>query len=156
MRKRINNDNNRLSGMLSCCLTGLFVLLSLFTAKAQNHWTPNTGAFDNYMAITAYLTLNGQEVQSDQFEVGSFIDDECRGNFRLRPIEFMGHPYACFLPVWGSASDNGKPITFKVYDHATQTLYEVEQKPVYEYNGDLGTLAPIQLTLIPPAYPVSI
>ena len=125
----------------------LLAFLPIGQAKSQNYWTPDTDPFDNYMTITGYLMQNGQEVQSDQMEIGCFIDNECRGIFRMRPMPYMGHPYSCFLAVWGNASDNGKPITVKVFDHATNTVSEAVQKPVYTYNGDLGFENPYELTL---------
>jgi len=140
-------SKNRPPGCLKAGLTGLFVFLSMLQAKTQDHWTPAIDAFDNYMTITAYIIYNGLELQSDQIEVGCFIDDECRGNFHLQPMEYMGHPYTCFLAVWGNASDNGKTITFRVYDHEAKTELEADQKPAYEYNGDLGTDDPYELTL---------
>ena len=148
MKYQTNKRNkNNVSGCIKASLTGLFFLLSILPAWTQNHWTPNSNAFDNYMTITAYVVQNGQELQSDQIEVGCFIDDECRGNFRLRPLEYGGHPYACFIAVWGSAADNRKAITFRVYDHEKKTELEAEQKPAYEYNGDLDNGSPYELTL---------
>jgi len=132
-------------------------LLSIFPAKAQNHWTPDTNAFDNYMTITGYLTLEGQELQSDRFEVSCFIDGECRGVYRLQPAEYMEHPYTCFLSVWGSSSDNGKEIVILVYDHETDDIYETYQNVIYQYNRDIGTDSPIEIALTPlPTYQVTV
>ena len=145
--KTINHNRNRLSGCIKASLTGLFGLLLLIQVKAQDYWRPDIVAFDNYMTITGYIMFSGEELQSDQIEVGCFIDGECRGNYRLQAIEYMGHPYTCFLPVWGDASDNGKAITVLMYNHATDRVYEAGQKPEYEYNGDLGTGDPYELTI---------
>ena len=143
-----NKNKNRRDVACRVSTIGVFIILSIFSAKAQNHWTPNINAFDNYMTITGFIMQNGQELQSDKYEVGCFVDNECRGVYRLQPISYKEHPYTCFLAVWGSAEDNGKEITILVYDRETENVYGAIQKPIYQYNGDLGTEIPYELTLL--------
>ena len=111
-------------------------------AAVELYWTPNTGSFDNYMSIISYFTLDRQDLEGDQYEVGCFIDNECRGVYRLvKDSDFYaisGHSYPGYLSVYGSSADNGKEITVRVYDHLTAKTYEAAEKPLYMYNDILG------------------
>jgi len=123
------------------CTLAVFLLFFLFSGKAQNHWNPNTNIYDNYMTIAGYILLNGVELQGvadHQIEVAGFVDDVCRGTYRLYDMGYPGHPFLVFLQAWGSPEDNGKQLTFKMYDHATATECTSAQTAVYEYNGMLG------------------
>ena len=124
-----------------------FFFAFVFSVTAQNHWTPDVREYDNYMTLSAYIMLNGNELKSNQIEVAGFINGVCRGNYRLAPAEHDGHPYPVYLQVWGSPEDNGKLISIKIYDHATATEYIAEQTPVYQYNGMLGFPTLYELTV---------
>ena len=127
-------------------LLAFLLLLAIGTAKAQ-HFIPDISAFDNYMTITGYVVIDGEEIGSANYEIGCFINGQCRGSYQVAAIDYLGHAYTCFLSVWGSSSDNGKAITIKVYDQSAGKVYESSEKPVYQYNGELGTEAPYQLTI---------
>jgi hypothetical protein len=122
------------------------LLLAIGTAKAQ-HFTPDVSAFDNYMTITGYVVIDGEEIGNANYEIGCFIDGQCRGSYQVAAADYLGHAYACFLSVWGSSSDNGKTITIKIYDQADDKEYEADENPTYQYNGELGTETPYQLTV---------
>ncbi|GEM_PF-5050385 len=119
-------------------LPALLALLPVFAATAQNHWTPDTDPFEDYMTITGYVVMNGFELEGERYEVGCFIDDDCRASYRFQQMPYQGHNYPCFLSIWGSGADNGKAITLKVYDHETQNEYEINEKPLYQYGEGTG------------------
>jgi hypothetical protein len=102
------------------------------------------------MAVVAYIMFNGVElddVEDEQIEIAGFIDDVCRGTYRLYDMEYPGHPFPVFLQVWGSPTDNGKPFSFKIYDHFTAMEYTAEQTPEYQYNGILGYPTLYEITI---------
>jgi len=118
------------------------LIFGVAAATAQNHWTPVTSQWDNYQTLTAYVVIDGVEQRSVDIEVACFVDGVCRGSQRLIPSVYEAHTYLLYLQVWGSTSDNGKPIMLQVYDHAAAMEYTAEQTPAYEYNGITGYPAP--------------
>jgi len=149
--KKILNTRKVETWRAASLLYVFFTFFFLFSGKAQNHWNPDITQYDNYMAIAACILFNGvelEDVEDEQIEIGGFIDDVCRGTYRLYDMGYPGHPFPVFLQVWGSPADNGKPITFKLYDHATATEYTAEQTPAYQYNGLLGYPTLYEITVI--------
>jgi predicted secreted protein len=137
-KQKTIHGKNTVPGLLLCVLAWM---LAILPAHAQGgHWIfdDDNNPFENYMTINAYIVFNGTEVESDQFEIAAFIGGECRGTYRLAAQTWVGHNYPCFLSVWGKTSETGQALTIKVYDHSTGTEYEANEKPLYEYNGNLG------------------
>lgn len=128
-------------------ILAFLMLLAAGTAKSQ-HFVPDISAFDNYMTITGYVVINGEETDNANYEIGSFINGQCRGSYQVAAANYLGHAYTCFLSVWGSSADNDKAVTIKVYDQVKDKEYEANEKPVYQYNGELGTFALYQLTIL--------
>ena len=97
-----------------------------------NHWVPETGSFQFYMALTSVIQIDGVEQASDQLEVGAFCGDQCRGS---RMAEYWSFPpvpelsrYVVYLQVFGNEGDQ---ITFKLYDHSTnQELDLISPYPI--------------------------
>ena len=123
-------------------ITFCILLFCLFSAKAQeNHWHYQIGTHDNFMAVTGLIYINGVELQGVedyQIEIACFIDGACRGTYRIFDVGWPGYPHLVFSNVYGSPEDNGKQVSYKVYDHAKAKEYIVEETLVYEYNGILG------------------
>jgi hypothetical protein len=144
-REDSNYNTNRMKQLfiIMLCFVGL-------AATAQNHWEPDVSRWDNYQVYTAYVVINGVEQTSASIEVAAFIDGECRGSSRLvSSVPLEGRSYLLFLQVWGSTSDNGKPIALKVYDHSTDAEYTAREQRPYEYNGAIGNPSPVAVTVIP-------
>ena len=82
----------------------------------NNHWTPNMHQYRDNMIVTGIVKLDGVEVQSNQFEVGAFVGDECRGS--ARPIYVQGlNRYVVFLTIEGENAND--QVSFKLYNCAT-------------------------------------
>lgn len=149
--KTNNTSSYRVPAWLRTVWVGCIAFLAVATpVKAQNHWTADISHFDNYMAITAYVVRNDVELRSSQIEVAAFVDNQCRGTILLKDVgvPLDGHSFLAFLQVWGSSDDNGKAITFQVYDPVTIREYEAEQKPEYRYNESLGIDTPYKITIL--------
>jgi hypothetical protein len=96
--------------------------------SAQTHWTVNDN-FSSYMTIYFDLTLGDEAVASEKrsnYEVVAMIDDDCRGRGEF--ITVSGHTYGQMM-VYGDAADDGKQLTFMVYDRT-----EKEEKHIYGVN----------------------
>jgi hypothetical protein len=101
------------------------VLRSVQLRSNENRQTPKWSVdyyrFPTSMTITAIALNNDVVMQSELVEIGAFSGDECRGSVLLQYVEGLENPYLGFLMVFG---DPGDEITYKIYDHATQTEYE--------------------------------
>lgn len=113
----------------------LIFSLSVVSLRAQNHWTVS-GSYRDQGVVYAEI-VNNENAPADFYEVGAFIDGECRGAAEAGP---QGQPYFFYLNIGGDPSlDNGKDITFKVYNKQTQKEYVV--KPESDLKWASGNLA---------------
>ncbi|MBQ4548608.1 MAG: choice-of-anchor J domain-containing protein [Bacteroidales bacterium] len=78
-----------------------------------NHWNPDEGMYDATMNIIAVPAFNGDELRSENYEIGAFCNEEVRGSGRTQYIPDFDK-YFVFLTVYGKDKD---VITFKIYDH---------------------------------------
>ena len=113
-------------------------------------WSVNPKYFENSMNVIATLDVLGLQSEDEDDIVAAFIGDECRG---------IAHPvykerydaYFVTMDIYGG-NDSDKPITFRVFDASTGTLYPevVANKDVkfqfLELNGTYSD--PIVLTVI--------
>ena len=81
----------------------------------NNHWVSNLCQYSNNMNIVGVVVLNGVELQSDQYEIGAFVGDECRGSSKPIYVEALDR-YIVFLTLTGNVNDE---VTFKLYNYAT-------------------------------------
>lgn len=133
----------------------LLLFLTCATGFAQNHWIPNSAPFEDYMSVIAVVSVNGEEQTSTSLEVGAFCGEECRGS-ALAAFFPPTQRYIYQLPVYGN---NGDAITFKLFDHDTQTelVLDSETNLTYTDNG-YGSLGnPCQLVFTsetPSGFPI--
>ena len=81
------------------------------------HWTVEQGGFEDYMALTSVIQIDGVEQTSNQLEVGSFCDNQCRGANMAVYWEIPQHNrYVVYLQVYGQ---DGDLISFKLFDHSS-------------------------------------
>ena len=93
--------------------------------QAQNyHWSYNYHDYESNFPLIGEVYINGEVVASSDFEIAAFVGDQVRAmEFLLEadPVNFPGHFYA-WLGV--AYNDTGETVTFKLYDHATNTEYD--------------------------------
>ena len=141
------NNNSILKQLFEGCLF-VFIFLAIPTVvQAQDKWTPDINNFDNYMTLTASLTKDDVSQSDETIEVGCFVDGKCRGISYLTTTALSQYPHLLFLPIWGSSTDDGKLITFKIFEHKTRTEYEADKKIVYQYNGTVGFGEPYKMNI---------
>lgn len=121
--------------MKKLLISSIILLVSVCGLKAQTHWTV-AGSYRDQGVVYAEI-VNNENAPADFYEVGAFIDGECRGAAEAGP---QGQPYFFYLNIGGDPSlDNGKDITFKVYNKQTQKEYVV--KPESDLKWASGNLA---------------
>ena len=107
-------------------------LLLCGAMNAQNvpnsHFMPNNWDYHNYvgpMSVIGQVYFNDEIQNNANLEIASFVGEEFRGNVML--IEpFPNVPdlgYFAYLPCYFDTP--GETFTFKAYDHATGTEYDV-------------------------------
>lgn len=96
-------------------------------------WTYNSAPFADNMTIIADL---GSRYGTDNYSVGAFVGDECRGEGRM-----VGGK--CFITVH---ADKGETISFRLYDELTGEMRMVnEQMPFADMAGTMKR--PVKMTL---------
>ena len=93
-------------------LTLMLMLCSL--VFGQEFYFPevvNNGEYTEPMALTAVISFDGVEQQTDKLELGVFCGDEIRGRIFTKK---MYNRYYARVAVFGKRNDY---FTFKVYDH---------------------------------------
>ena len=112
-------------------VTGPRTLVANFE-EITNYWTPESGSFQFYVALTRVIQIDGVEQASDQLEVGAFCGDQCRGSQLAEYWYFPPAPelsrYVVYLCIFGNEGDS---ITFRLYDHSiNQELYYTSPDPI--------------------------
>jgi len=100
--------------------------------REQTHWTPVTG-FESTMSVTGVIIIDGVEQVSDQLEIGAFCGDECRGA-RIASYFPVTQQFTVPISIAGLPDDI---ITFRIYDHATETELDLDSNSTltFEING---------------------
>ena len=80
-----------------------------------NFWQPNLSAYSDNMSVMAVVELDGEELNSTNYELAAFANGECRGSARLMYVEPLNR-YIAFLTV---AGDEVADLYFALYDPET-------------------------------------
>ena len=95
------------------------------TMQAQSyHWSYNYHDYENNFPFIGEVYLNGVALASSDFEIAAFVGDQVRATeflFEADPTSYPGRYYA-WLGV--AYNNTGETVTFKLYDHATNTEYD--------------------------------
>lgn len=98
-------------------------------------WSVNPADYQYSMTMTAFLTINGQELTSDQDQVAAFINGEVRG---VAPVIYASgaERYLAYLTVYANAND--EPVTFKVYDSGNNSIVDMPQQVNFGIDAQFG------------------
>lgn len=102
----------------------------------QKHWTFDSHQYPFNMTMMGVIQIDGEEQQSEYLEIGAFCGEECRGS-ELLAYYTAADKYLVFLTVYGSNND---VITFRLYDHQTETELSLEnqQEVTFTANAFIG------------------
>ena len=100
------------------------IILCGSTVFAQtNHFTGYTGNYSGHLNTWIAIELDGVRLESTDIELGAFVDGEFRGTQHL--AHWTGNDYDGYMACIQIFKDNaGDVISFKMYDHATETEYD--------------------------------
>ena len=102
-------------------------------AQYESHWSDfNSGPYEMPDAVVAFVQIDGEYVTFEgnwaDLEVGAFVGDQVRGHAFMVAYEEDGDPYPIVeIDVYHmlEQSDLNQPVSFKLYNHAAQTEYDV-------------------------------
>ena len=109
----------------------LFILIaSLFLGGSiyaqTSHFPDPSSDYDQHSDIMAYIQIDGEYItfsdNYENFEVGSFVDGECRGHAFLYDYGDT-YPVTDFLPIKYALENPTGDVTFKLYDHTNGWEY---------------------------------
>ena len=110
----------------------LLTFLMPLAMKAQTHWTPQSGSYEDNMTLTGVIQINGVEQYSLDYEVGAFCGTECRG--AVKTILFPAtNRYLVMLTIFGNTGDQ---ITFKLYDHSQGVELNLQSPPAVTFGSN--------------------
>ena len=101
----------------------------------NNHWKPNIYAYPDNMTVMAVVELNGIEITSDNYELATFANGECRGSVKLVYAEPL-HRYVAFLTISGK---DAAELNFRLYNTETnEEYYDAEESLNFVANAIVG------------------
>jgi hypothetical protein len=101
----------------------------------HNHWKPNTFAYPDNMTVMATIELDGEELNSEHYELAAFANGECRGSVRLIYAEPL-HRHVAFLTISGK---DVAELSFRLYDTETGLeYYDAEESLDFVANAIVG------------------
>ena len=131
-----NGQQVSTSASYSFTVTGSGTYVANFTSEGY-YWDVNIYQYPNTMSVIGVIQIDGVEQTNTVFELGAFVNDECRGRERLE-YESDIDRYLLYLTLFGNDDDQ---LTFKLYDHSVNA--EVDKTCLttlaFETNGVVGT-----------------
>ena len=85
----------------------------VITEQLQLYWNANRHAFANNFSVFAVVYIDGKEADDDGYEIGAFVNGECRGSSRLLYFAPLDRYYA-MMTVTG---ENGEKVDFGLIKH---------------------------------------
>ena len=105
----------------------LFIIATILICGSidaqENHYTFNPNDYSFYMPVVAQITLNGVELQSEEIEVGAFINGTVRGSERILLWGNNNPRYRVHIDVRGKEDDINSAVSFKIFNHSTSKEY---------------------------------
>ena len=104
----------------------------------NNHWEPNPHAYPTNMTLLAVIDLDGEEIQSENYELAVFdADGECRGSIKTMYVDITGRYYA-FMTIYG---DSPVELHFGLYDWEAHTeIFDVDETVMFNADASIGTI----------------
>ena len=88
------------------------------------------------MNMIAVVSFDGEELRSDNVEIGAFDGDICRGVIRPMYVESRDR-YMVFLTMYG---ENGEPFSFRLLDESGDVYESNEASVNYHADAVIGSL----------------
>lgn len=132
------------------------VAAKLFGQTDGLYWDTDYTIYPNNLTMNVIIFVEGEEQRNENVEIAAFCGDELRGNIRTKHITGTNPTYGdidSYLAYLTVNGNDGDIITFKLYDHNTETEYEMlsNETITFETNIVIGTaFDPFHLTFTVP------
>lgn len=108
----------------------LFTIMAsaLFGQADDHYWHTDYTLYSNNLSIRVMIFIDGVEQRNENIEIAAFCGDELRGNERTKHVKGSNPTYGevdSYLAALTVIGNDGDVITFKLYDHSTETEYEM-------------------------------
>lgn len=104
-------------------------------------WQFNSNKFMSTMTVTAQVEHEGTKLWADNYQVGAFVGQECRG---VAQATVADDGIAFYLSVHGDTK--GENISFKLVNTFTGEVFEINETYTSNPNEILGYPTPVLLT----------
>ena len=118
-------------------ITILYVLSTTQTYAQAPNWSVDANNFEYTMTFLAFLTVNGNRLESTNDRVAVFVNNEVRGTCNLTYVESQDK-YFAYLTAF--SNDPNEILTVKVYDSQNDQVHDISATFNFEINKHLGTL----------------
>ncbi len=108
------------------------------------YWKYNPHRFPTNLTMMVTLDENEFRLADGLYEIGAFVNGECRGSARIQYLESLGN-HVAFLTVCG---EEGEEVSFRLFDVASNKVLDViaNEQIVYHADAVHGSLkAPMML-----------
>lgn len=114
-----------------------FISLILTGFAQGNHWSPIPGT-EFSMHVQGQVYIDGELQTASTIEIGAFCGTECRGSVRVDffPVPPQQTYLADFYVV--SNQEQGEVMTFRIYDHATETELELDCSTTITFQNNMS------------------
>ena len=111
-------------------LLTLFTLIvsALFGQADDHYWHTDYTLYSNNLSMRVMVFIDEVEQRNENIEIAAFCGDELRGNERTIHVTGSNPTYGevdSYLAALTVIGNDGDVITFKLYDHSTETEYEM-------------------------------
>ena len=111
-------------------LLTLFTLIvsALFGQADDHYWHTDYTLYSNNLSMRVMVFIDEVEQRNENIEIAAFCGDELRGNERTVHVTGSNPTYGevdSYLAALTVIGNDGDVITFKLYDHSTETEYEM-------------------------------
>lgn len=106
-------------------------------------WQPQMASNPDNMNMIAVVSLDNEELRSNNMEIGVFNGETCRGAVRPHYSESLDR-YFFLLTMYG---EDNEPYQFRLFDHETGDIYESNEVSVsFKADDVLGSVrSPFEL-----------
>jgi gliding motility-associated-like protein len=99
------------------------------------NWSVTPASFQYNMTMTAVVNIDCAEQLSPSNRIGVFVGSECRGTALTSQV--YNGKYTASLFIYSNAV-NGENISFKIYNAAKDTIYDVKVTVEFQQNAAYG------------------
>ena len=137
---------------LTAAITGYqdeILSLQVNVLPERPDWQVDLGQYPDNATVIANFNLDSTGLSTDTLDLISvWIGNSLRGGANIQKVS--DNDYVAYLTVAGSPADNGKVLSFRVWDASTGAEYDGHAGQAYAYGKDVryGTTAtPVVLTV---------